>query len=100
MRCECRRGAQTYARNALMNCSRSTFARRKRNGRSHLEGSKALEFGNDIDGPRTVSGCCEGSSAQIGETGARHCSLVVLNDTEAHFLGPLLTVQPSFTISY
>jgi hypothetical protein len=34
------------------------------------------------------------------ELGARQCSLVVLIDTEAHFLRPLLTVQPSFTMSY
>jgi hypothetical protein len=34
------------------------------------------------------------------ELGARQCSLVVLYDTEAHFLRPLLTVQPSFTMSY
>ena len=48
----------------------------------------------------TVSGWGERSNAQIAETGTSHCSLVVLNDTEAHYLGPLLTVQPSFTMSY
>jgi hypothetical protein len=36
----------------------------------------------------------------VVELGARQCSLVVLCDTEAHFLRPLLTVQPSFTMSY
>jgi hypothetical protein len=34
------------------------------------------------------------------ELGAHQCSLVVLYDTEAHFLRPLLTVQPSFTMLY
>jgi hypothetical protein len=87
--------ARTYARHALTGCSRSTLTRRKRIGLSHLEESKAPECVNDNGGPCDVSGWREWSSAQIAETRASHCSLVVLDDTEARFLWPLLTVQPS-----
>jgi hypothetical protein len=41
----------------------------------------------------------QGESRHV-ELGADQCSLVVLYDTEAHYLRPLLTVQPSITMLY
>lgn len=92
--------ARTYRRNASTSCSLLTLTRRKRNGLSHLKESEAAEFSNDLDGRCNVSEWLERSGAQLVETRASHCSLVVLDDTEARYLRPLLTVQPSFTISY
>jgi hypothetical protein len=86
--------ARTDAHNVLTSCPLLTLTRRTRNSRSHLELSHDSEYSSNDAGPSTVSGwrVCRGT---LVETRVRHCSLVVLDDTEARYLRPLLTVQPS-----
>ena len=87
--------ARTDAHNVLTSCSLLTLTRRTRNSRSHLELSHDSEYSSNDAGPSTVSGWRVCRGAQLVETRVRHCSLVVLDDTEARYLRPLLTVQPS-----
>jgi hypothetical protein len=81
--------------NALTKHSSSPFTRRTRNRCSHLEVSDATGFSDDNASPGRVSRWPERCGVRRVETRVRHCSLVVLDDTEAHYLRPLLTIQPS-----
>jgi hypothetical protein len=56
----------------------------------------------DTAAVRASRGSCAGDrgDSRGPEPRVHQCSLVVLFDNEAHSLGPLLTVQPSFTMSY
>ena len=88
---------RTYARNrnVLTSCSLPTLTRRTRNNRPHLELSRDDEYSSNDAEPSTVSWWRDRRGARLAETRVSHCSLVVLGDTEARVLRPLLTVQPS-----
>jgi len=67
----------------------------QKNSASHLEVSHDSEFSSDNVRSGVVSRWRERYRAQPAETRVSHCSLVVLDDTEAHISRPLLRVQPS-----
>jgi hypothetical protein len=56
--------------------------------------------GVDVKGAVSRSRVDDRDELRDVESEVRQCSLVGLYDTEAHFLRPLLTVQPSITMSY
>jgi hypothetical protein len=64
-----------------------------------MDGSRNAGGADAMDVFTRSSGADRVESRSV-ELGAHQCSLVVLYDTEAHYLRPLLTVQPSFTMSY
>jgi hypothetical protein len=87
--------ARECAHDASTRRSSTPLTRRRRKSPSHLEVSHDIDSSSDNVRTSAVSEWRERRGAQLAETRVSQCSLVVLDDTEARYLGPLLTVQPS-----